>query len=89
MSVPGSAKLRTTWLQTSAFVGSTPTPRMMRVGTTASMRRASAGIGRLPKPVMTTSPVCTPTRVDASPEASRATASMVAAICPACAPSAA
>ena len=56
---------------------------MTSAGTTASSRRSSGGIGRRPKPCMTTSPVWTPTRVDARPEASSATASIVAAIWPA------
>ena len=69
----GSAKLSTTWLSTSAFVGSTPIATTTKAGTTVTSRRSHSGIEKPTKPCMMICPAMVPTAELDRPEASSAT----------------
>ena len=49
-------KLSTTWLSTSARVGSNPTPRMMSAGMSVTSRRQMSGTCTLSSPAMIDEP---------------------------------
>jgi hypothetical protein len=69
----------TTWLSTSAFVGSVPTASTTSAGAIVTRRRSAIGIVRAMKPCMTTWPASVPTLDDARPDASSASANASAA----------
>ena len=64
----------TTWLSTSARVGSTPIASTTSAGSIVTTRRTKSGIWRRMKPCMTTWPAIVPTLDDDRPEASSAIA---------------
>ena len=72
MSANGIPNDSTTWLMTSARVGSTPIAMTMSAGTIVTKRLRKSGIRRLMNPCITTCPARVPTLEDESPEASRA-----------------
>ncbi len=65
----GRAKLRTTWLSTRVFVGSSPRAMAMSAGTIVAMRRIHTGTRNPTKPCMTTWPAIVPTCELEIPEA--------------------
>ena len=78
----GMPKERSTWLSTSARVGSKWLAISTRAGTMVIARRRKTGIWNRMKPCITTWPERVPTEEDEMPDASRATPKMS----PLCAP---
>ena len=56
MSANGMPKLSTTWLSTSARVGSNPIPRMMSAGISVTSRRTTSGMCTFSSPPMIADP---------------------------------
>ena len=78
-SANGMPNESTTWLRTSARVGSTPTRATISAGAAVIARRAKSGIWRRMNPCITICPASVPTEDDERPEARSAIPSRYAA----------
>src|SRR5215212_12191865 len=78
-SAKGMPNESTTWLSTSARLGSTPIARMISAGKSVIARLRKSGICRRMNPCMTTWPDIVPIEDEEKPEASRATPKRAAA----------
>src|SRR5215213_390730 len=78
-SAKGMPNESTTWLSTSARLGSTPIARMISAGKSVIARLRKSGICRRMNPCMTTWPDIVPIEDEEKPDASRATPKRAAA----------